>query len=168
MAEQNFLTVRPLSLNPDDRWIHAESIFDMFYWRKAEISADSTRPRMRGKKRQCSAIGYSSSPRHWAQKNITLSFVCQTNRAREDSLWKKFAENYQSSSGHSLRCSTLGWLNRRFFYADRPKNYIIARNEITAERKKRNEIDARNVFETSGVAYCGYHADVLQRRAYGQ
>lgn len=45
MAGQNFLTVRPLSLNPDDHRIRAVSIFDMFYSQKAEISADSTRSR---------------------------------------------------------------------------------------------------------------------------
>lgn len=49
MAEQNFLTVRLLSLNPDDRWIRAVSIFDMFYWQKAEISVDSMLPRVRRK-----------------------------------------------------------------------------------------------------------------------
>lgn len=69
----------------------------MFYSQKAEISADPVRPKVRGEEKDNALrFDWYSNPRHWALKNIGLSFVLRINRARRDPLRKiKCPENDQ-------------------------------------------------------------------------
>lgn len=138
MVEQNFLTVRPFSLNPDDHWIRAKSIFDMFYWRKAEISAGCTRAHEWG----YLAIRFRSSTLNAKNLHWSLPFFLHAGRAlsrARERQSRKWSDDTRRRGLSAVVIISVCVANFFFFsyIANCGKDFIITRNEAQLRLRKK-------------------------------